>query len=273
MESAIRESYAPAAERLAELARTEQPAAVAATADELLAVADLLGAQPALRRALSDPARRGEDRAALLRDLLGARVGAAATELVAALVAGRWPSGAALRDAVERLGVDAVLASAESAGELAEVEDELFRFGQVVRGAPQLAAALGDASAPVPRRAELVRALLAGKARSATVRLAVLAVAGFGGRGFVAGLSRLVELAAERRERQVAYVTVASALSEADERRLGDALRQLYGREVSVKLTVDPEVLGGMSVRVGSDLYDGTVARRLTDIRNALARR
>ena len=49
--------------------------------------------------------------------------------------------------------------------------------------------------------------------------------------------------------------------------------RELYGRDVSVKQTVDPQVLGGMSVLVGSDLYDGTVLRRLNDTRKALSKR
>ena len=47
----------------------------------------------------------------------------------------------------------------------------------------------------------------------------------------------------------------------------------LYGREVAIKQKVDPKVLGGVSVLVGSDLYDGTVLRRLTDTRNALTKR
>ena len=40
-----------------------------------------------------------------------------------------------------------------------------------------------------------------------------------------------------------------------------------------MKQTVDPSVLGGMSVQVGADLYDGTVLRRLAEARNALAKR
>ena len=69
-----------------------------------------------------------------------------------------------LLDAVERLGVEALLASAERAGDLADVEDELFRFGQIVAGDPALAAALGDPTVPAARRAaELVEDLLAGK--------------------------------------------------------------------------------------------------------------
>ena len=68
-------------------------------------------------------------------------------------------------------------------------------------------------------------------------------------------------------------MTVAAPLSEEEERRLGASLSAIYGREVAVKQTVDPAVLGGVSVRVGSDLYDGTVLRRLNETRNALAKR
>jgi F-type H+-transporting ATPase subunit delta len=173
--------------------------------------------------------------------------------------------------ATEQLGVDALLAGAAAAGELAEVEDELFRFGQVVAGDPRLAALLADTTQPVEHRAALVAELLEGKATPATVRLAQQAVRGFGGRSFAGALTKLVELAAERRERSVAYVTVAVALTDADEERLGAALTQRYGREVSVKVTVDPAVLGGARVLVGAELYDGTVARRLADVRQALA--
>jgi F-type H+-transporting ATPase subunit delta len=46
----------------------------------------------------------------------------------------------------------------------------------------------------------------------------------------------------------------------------------MYGRQVSLKVEVKPEIIGGMSVQIGSDLYDGTVQRRLAEARAALAR-
>jgi F-type H+-transporting ATPase subunit delta len=268
-----REAYAAAVERLGAYAGGAEPTAIAGTADEIFSVTVLFAREPRLRRALSDPARSPEDREALLRELLAGKVAGATLDLLSALVAGRWSSATELLNATERLVVDTLLVSADRAGELAEVEDELFRFGQVVAGNSALAATIGDSSVAPARRAELVGSLLADKARPVTVRLAELAVHGFGGRSFSAALSRLVELAAERRERQVAYVTVAAPIGEDTERRLGETLSQLYGREVSMKLTVDPEILGGMSVQVGSDLYDGTVLRRLTETRNALTAR
>lgn len=251
-------------------ARDGDAAAVAATADEIVAVAQLLARQPQLRRALSDPARSGEDRVGLLRGLLDGKVGSRALDLVATLVDGRWSAPVDLLNAIERLGVEAVLAGAERAGDLAEVEDELFRFGQVVAGDPQLAAVLGDGTVSAARRGELVHGLLDGKAKPATVRLAELALAGFAGRSFAGALTRLVELAADRRDRQVAYVVVAAPLGDDDERRLGAAVSSLYGREVTLKITVDPAVIGGISLQVGHDLYDGTILRRLNQTRNAL---
>ncbi|BCJ66748.1 F0F1 ATP synthase subunit delta [Polymorphospora rubra] len=273
MQAASRESYAIAAERLEAYAQAAPPPAVAATGDDLLAFAALLRRELRLRRALSDPARSGEDRAVLLTNLLAGKLGDDATQLLGTLVSGRWSVPSELLDGAERLGVEALLASADRAGDLAEVEDELFRFGQVVTGDPALASVIGDAGTPAEQRAELAAALLKGKVRPVTLRLVEVALDGFGGRSFAGALTRLVELTADRRDRQVAYVTVAAPLSDEEERRLGAKLGELYGRVVTVKQTVDPAILGGMSVQVGSDLYDGTVLRRLTDTRNALAKR
>ncbi|MGK5742490.1 F0F1 ATP synthase subunit delta [Micromonospora sp. URMC 103] len=273
MQAASRESYQAAAEHLENHVRGVEPSAVLATADDLLSVAALLRREPRLRRALSEPARSAPDRAGLLGDMLRGKIDAEALDLLATLVSGRWSTPSDLLDGAERLGVEALLASADSAGELGEVEDELFRFGQVVTGQPDLAAVLGDPIAPTARRAALARELLEGKARPVTVRLVEAALGGFGGRSFTGALTRLVELAADRRDRQVAYVTVAAPLSDEEEQRLGARLSAIYGREVSVRQTVNPDVLGGVSVRVGSDLYDGTVLRRLNETRNALAKR
>jgi F-type H+-transporting ATPase subunit delta len=141
----------------------------------------------------------------------------------------------------------------------------------VASGDRGLSAALSDSTADVSRRVTLARDLLEGKARPVTVRLAELAVRGFGGRRFDAALTRLVELAASRRDREVAYVTTAVALTDDEEQRLAARLAELYGRQISLQVQVDPSVIGGVRVQVGSDLYDGTVASRLTQARKALA--
>jgi F-type H+-transporting ATPase subunit delta len=271
MLAASRESYAAAIDGLNDHAGGATPEQLATTGDEILAVADLLRREPRLRRALADASRDADERAGLLAALFDGKVGDAALGLLTALVRGRWSVPSELLDAVERLGVETLFAGADRAGELADVEDELFRFGQVVAGNAPLAAALSDSTAALDRRGQLVDELLEDKATATTLRLATLALRGFGGRGFDSSLTRLVELAAARREREVAYVTTAAALTDAEEESLAGRLSEMYGRQVSLKVDVDPAVLGGVRVRVGSDLYDGTVSRRLAEARKAVA--
>src|SRR4051794_25412829 len=126
MEAGGRDSYAPAAQRLDGDAADASVEDLTRLAEELLSVAGVLAREPGLRRALTDPARAGEDRVQLARGLLAGNVGDKALELVGELVKARWSRPGQLRDAVERLGVDALLATAEKADELSEVEDELF---------------------------------------------------------------------------------------------------------------------------------------------------
>jgi F-type H+-transporting ATPase subunit delta len=117
-----------------------------------------------------------------------------------------------------------------------------------------------------------VHDLLDAKANAVTVRLVEVAIGGFGGRNFEGSLTRLVELVAQRRDRELAYVTAAVLPTDDEEQRLVELLSRMYGRNVSLKVKVEPEIIGGMSVRVGADLYDGTVLRRLTEARQALTR-
>jgi F-type H+-transporting ATPase subunit delta len=261
-----------ATDRLATFTEGADPGRLIEVADEILAVADLLRREPRLRRALSDPAREGDQRVELLKALLSGKVSDDSADLVGALVAERFSNPVDLLNATERLGVDALLASAERADTLGDVEDELFRFGQVVDGDTSLASALGDPTADLGRRVELVNDLVSGKVEPVTLRLAQLALSGFGGRGFSASLTRLVELAAARRDRSVAYVTGAVPLTDEEEDRLAARLSEMYGRQVSLKIDVDPRIIGGLRVKVGSDLYDGSVARRLAEVRTALAK-
>jgi F-type H+-transporting ATPase subunit delta len=266
------QSYRDAAEKIAADTATASGPQLAAVADEILSVAALLRAQPRLRRALTDSARSGEARAELLRSLLAGKLAEATVDGLATLVAGRFSRPSELLDTTERLGVETTLRSAEKAEKLADVEDELFRFGQIVSGNPQLAVTLSDPGAPTDRRVKLVEDLLKGKAQPATVRLIEVALEGFGGRSFDSSLTRLVELTAAKRDREVAYVTVAKPLTDGEEQALAAKLSDIYGRQVSLKVGVDPSIIGGVSVQVGSDLYDGTILRRLNAAKQAFAK-
>jgi F-type H+-transporting ATPase subunit delta len=269
MRGASRESWARAQEELAGAVR--QPGAAGPLGDELFSVTWLLDAQPALRRALTDISRPSDDRAGLARALLRGKVGEATLTLVAGLAADHWSVPRDLSDATERLAVLATAAAADEAGHLDDVEDELFRFGRILASAPDLAAALSDPLAPGSAKRQLVEGLLARKVSDSSQRLISAAVTHPRGRSLEMCLIDYAQLAAEWRERLIAVVRVAVPLGADERRRLAAALAAAFGRQVHLDILVDPGVLGGISVRIGDEFIDGSVASRLAALRRQLA--
>lgn len=238
--------------------------------EQLFAVVDALDSSGSLRRTLSDPAVDGGAKAGLVEGVLG-RLDPRVVDVVSGLVQERWSSADDLIEAVEHLGFDAVLASAQAGNELVRVEDELFRITRSLVGQREVRQALFDPRVPGDKRAVLAENLLRGKVADATLAVAKRAAAAPRGRRFVATLGLVGDLAAARRERLVAAVTSGSELSQAQLDRLGGILQQAYGQELQLNVTVDPEILGGLRIQVGADVVDSTVLARLADARRRLA--
>ena len=237
---------------------------------ELFGVVDALDRSGSLRRALSDPARVGDDKAALAQRLLGGRADERVVALVASLARQRWSAPEDLTEALERLAAESVLAAAQAAGDLETVEQELFRFGRFLAHQRAVRDALTDRMATSDARVAVVRSLLGGKVHAVTAQLVERAAAEPRGRPVMATLSDLAGLAAHRRQRLRATVTAAVAPSAAQLERLTALLTQAYGRQVQVNVSVDPEVVGGMRVVVGDEVVDATVLARLDDVRRRL---
>ena len=82
--------------------------------------------------------------------------------------------------------------------------------------------------------------------------------------GILSHFQRLVKLDLERRS---ARVESATPLSEELQGRVNDQLNRLYGAGLTISFAQNPALVGGLRVKVGSDVYDGSVQARL----NALA--
>jgi F-type H+-transporting ATPase subunit delta len=271
MHGTSRQSLAEAADRLEAVLRQQPAAARAAVGDALFAVTALLDSGAGLRRALTDPAREGSDKAALITRLVDGQVPADVVDLVAGIARSRWSRARDIADATAELAASAVLAAAQAADRLDTVEDELFRFGRTVYGAPDLREVLTDRTIAGDRKAALVQDLLSGKVADETLRLARQAVLAPRGSRLDAILDEYGSLAAERRRRQVAHVVVAAPLDATQRDRLTAALSRAQGHQVHLNIDVDPDVLGGIRVEIGGEVLDGTVSRRLDDARRALA--
>jgi F-type H+-transporting ATPase subunit delta len=240
-------------------------------AADLYAVAGLLAGQPRLRRTLGDPSTDATTRGELLRSLLAGKVSAAAIELAGAAVEQRWSSPWDLADSLEIQANDALLSAAEQQGSLDEVEDELFRFERILDGAGALTSALDEAAVPSERRTALLRSVLSGKASPITVELLAHAVASGRKRSIELAIDDLLQASAARRNRTMARVISARELTDEQSNRLQSALSAMYGRPINVRTAVDPAIQGGLVIRVGDEVIDGTVASRLAAARAALA--
>lgn len=264
---------------------------LAQIASELSAVHRLLGDSPDLAFALSDggvpiAARRGvvtdlleprvaaptlqlllfamaSDRASELRDntfLLAARVDAAARGLV--------PVGEpvlGLKAAEERLDgfATCVLQQVSSTAAVGEIEDEMFRFAQTVKGSEPLAVALGGRDVPPAARRALVEDLLKARANPATTGMAAYATQVGRPRDYLELLHFLVERLAEEGHRRVAEVRSAVDLDDAERGRLGSALSLVTGRAVEIRVSVDSSLLGGFVATIGDTVVDGSTRHRL----------
>jgi F-type H+-transporting ATPase subunit delta len=269
MQGASRESLAAARETLGTLIRAGDTD-LTALSDELFSVTGVLDREHALRRALTDPARAGDDRAGLARAVLAGQMSDATVDLLVWTVRARWSSPRELADALELLAVEAQVAAAERAGRLDAVEDELFRTSRIVAGAPDLRAALADRSAPVQSRAALIEGLLADRVSDETRRLVRQAVVAPRGRTFDRTVELYGQVAADRRSRLVATVTATAPLTEEQRARLARVLQRMYGHEVHLNVELDPDLVGGIRVEIGDEVIDGSVVSKLDDARRRL---
>jgi F-type H+-transporting ATPase subunit delta len=165
---------------------------------------------------------------------------------------------------------EALFAVARAEGTLGEVEDELFRFSQTLQGNDELRDALTDARIPAARRQQIVEDLLGGKASSTTVALVSMVVGTGRARDLPTIIERLVEMSAAEANKAVAEVRSAVPLTDDQRDRLAKALEDATGKQVEIKVVVDPSVLGGIVAQVGDTVIDGSVRRRLDQLKNAL---
>jgi len=159
---------------------------------------------------------------------------------------------------------------ARAEGVLPKVEEELFNLSHVLAGNDELRSTLTDAAIPAESRVAIVEDLLGGRATPVTTGLVAFVVGAGRARDLPAIISSLVERAAAERKHAVAEVRSAVPLDQDQQRRLAQALSTNLGKEVEVKVLVDPSVLGGISARVGDVVIDGTVRHRLDQLKESM---
>ncbi len=162
----------------------------------------------------------------------------------------------------------ALVAVGEAEGTLDELADELFRFARSAEQSPALVDELTSPAVPASRRLDVVEELLGGRASDAAVAAAMLVVRAGKARQLSAIAEAFAAQAAEAGRRVLAEVRSAVELDADQRTRLAAALGEATGREVELKVTLDPSVVGGIVATVGDTVIDGSVSRRLSDLKS-----
>ena len=163
----------------------------------------------------------------------------------------------------------AILAVASAESNAAQIEDEIYRFSQVLQSSEELKSTLSDASIPSTRRQQIVEDILDGQVTQTTVALVSMIVAAGMGGDIKAIADKVVGLGAESRDKAVAEVYSVVDLSSDQQQRLAAALKSSTGKDVEMKVIIDESVMGGLLVQIEDEVIDGTVRTRLKQLREA----
>jgi len=159
---------------------------------------------------------------------------------------------------------------ARAEGTIDEVEDELFRFARSYESSDQLRNALTDEQIPASKRQAIVEDLLGNKVTSTTTQLISMVVGSGRSRDLPAIVDKLVARASSAKNLELAEVRSAVPLTPDQETRLAAALANATGKEVNLKVVIDPAVLGGLVATVGDTVIDGTVRTRIEQLKSRL---
>jgi F-type H+-transporting ATPase subunit delta len=163
-----------------------------------------------------------------------------------------------------------ILELARAEGEAERVENELFDIAQTLDKSAELRSSLTDPQLPMERKQAVIDELLGGRASSLTVGL-IQFIVSQGRISELPDMARAVaERAAETRSKALAEVRSAIPLDADTVDRLAAALSKATGKNVEVKVIVDEAVIGGIVARIGDTVIDGSIARRVDSLRQAL---
>ena len=233
----------------------------------LFAAAMGLSGSPALRSQLTDSSRDLAPRHALANQAF-ASLSTDVKKLVDDAVALRWSRAEDLQAGLEEMAIrlcgDATSGSIDLVGELLAVSDLVHSDGDVEL-------ALGSKQATASARAQLMGALLRSKVSPAAQAICEHLVADPRGRRIGAMLAHSATMVAEQQGMGLAMVRVAQPLGDAQIKHIETLLQGTYQRPHYIAVQIDPEVVGGLRIRVGDNEIDGSIATRLQDLRTQLA--
>lgn len=235
----------------------------------LFLITNVLNSNISLRRAVTDQARDEKAKSVLLNEIFSKTVSKEALTVINGVSALRWSSSSDLVEVLEQLAIEAEASAANISNELDRVEAEIFSISRTIAGSFELRTALITADA-VEAKISLVSELIGKGAAPSTSKLVTHLVNNWRGRSVEAAFDDYQHALAARRNRLIALVRTASALTPAQSDRLVQALTKQSGQPIRVNIEIDPSVIGGISIKYADELVDGTISSRIAGAGRAL---
>ena len=154
-------------------------------------------------------------------------------------------------------------------GNLERVEAELYEVARSIERNEELRSKLTDQALPTDLRQQIVEDLLSGRAQTATTALVSFVVGAGRARELPQIIDAMVKRSAQERNEEVAEVRSAVPLDDDQQRRLAEALSRRTGKRITVRVTVDPSVIGGVVTTIGDTVIDGSVRHRIDQLRES----
>jgi F-type H+-transporting ATPase subunit delta len=162
---------------------------------------------------------------------------------------------------------------AKSGGRLSQVESDLKSFKAMRRDSADLRRLLGSPAYSAEDKMKALMALAdAAKFQDVTRKFLGLMAQNRRSDAIASAVTAFEALVNAERGVVSAEVTTAVQLTAAQATGLKAALRQALGKDPEMETHVDPSILGGIKVRVGSRLYDSSLRSKLDSLRFALKR-
>jgi len=153
-----------------------------------------------------------------------------------------------------------------------QIERDLSTFAGLMSQNPELHTALTNPAIPASAKHQIVDALATRLTMAKPAHKLLLLLAD---RDRLAATPDVLDVYRERlREHQQivrAEVTTAAPLGPDRVAQLQKQLADITGRKVDMKTTVDPSIIGGVVTRIGSTVYDGSIATQLAKLKEKLA--
>ena len=167
-------------------------------------------------------------------------------------------------------GIVEIISSSKDAE---RVENEILQVFNALSKSSEALDVFRNFGIPIEKKIEAVNALLDKRVLPMTLDLITLSISQGYGDNLSDIESSVANYIAEKRGASVAKVVTAVELDATTQKSLKTALKKKIGTDVDLKIDIDPDVMGGLSVSVGERTFDGLISSKISEIKTVLESR